>query len=212
MAEYFPFYDSFKTAVSKLPDAERLRMYDIITDYGNLGIEPEFEECEWILSALFSVIKPNIDSAKMNQKNGVKGGKGNKKSPLSEKENPPLGSFKPPFEDCETPLSDFPKHKGNSNSNSEGNSKGEGDNKGATCNRRFTPPTREEVHAYVQEHGFDVDVERFVDYYTANGWMVGKSHMKDWKAAVRNWNRQNTNDGKGAKQDGKGKPQFGICL
>ncbi len=55
---------------------------------------------------------------------------------------------------------------------------------------RFSPPTRQDVAEYCAEKGFsDLDVERFVDYYTSNGWMVGKSKMKDWKAAVRNWAR-----------------------
>ena len=54
---------------------------------------------------------------------------------------------------------------------------------------RFTPPTVEDVSAYVHEKGYKVDPERFIDYYTATGWMYGKTKMKDWKAAVRNWNR-----------------------
>ncbi len=55
---------------------------------------------------------------------------------------------------------------------------------------RFSPPTRQDVAEYCAEKGFsDLDVERFVDYYTSNGWMVGKSKMKDWKATVRNWAR-----------------------
>ena len=55
---------------------------------------------------------------------------------------------------------------------------------------RFSPPTRQDVAEYCAEKGFsDLDVERFVDYYTSNGWMVGKSKMKDRKAAVRNWAR-----------------------
>ena len=54
----------------------------------------------------------------------------------------------------------------------------------------FSPPTQQEVADYVREKGYgNVDVERFIDYYTANGWMVGKNKMKDWKAAVRNWAR-----------------------
>ena len=54
--------------------------------------------------------------------------------------------------------------------------------------KRFTPPTVDEVQEYVTEKGYDVDPERFVNYYTAIGWKVsGKSPMKDWKAAVRNW-------------------------
>ena len=51
----------------------------------------------------------------------------------------------------------------------------------------FVPPTLEEVNAYVSEKGYAVDAERFIDFYTSKGWMVGKNKMKDWKAAVRNW-------------------------
>ena len=58
---------------------------------------------------------------------------------------------------------------------------------------RFTPPTVQEVQAYCAEKGYRVDAERFVDYYTSNGWMVGRNHMKDWRAAVRTWVRK---DGK----------------
>ena len=57
--------------------------------------------------------------------------------------------------------------------------------------KRFTPPTLEEVQAYCLERNNKVDVERFIDYYTSNGWMVGKNKMKDWKAAVRTWERNN---------------------
>ena len=61
-----------------------------------------------------------------------------------------------------------------------------GDIKGKT---QFSPPTLEEVRAYCLERGNNVDPQRFVDYYTANGWKVGRNSMKDWKAAVRNWER-----------------------
>jgi predicted phage replisome organizer len=54
---------------------------------------------------------------------------------------------------------------------------------------RFTPPTLEEVQAYCIERGNNVDAERFIDFYSSKGWMVGKNKMKDWKAAVRNWER-----------------------
>ena len=50
-------------------------------------------------------------------------------------------------------------------------------------------PTLEDVKAYCQERGNRVDPERFIDYYTSNGWKVGKNPMKDWKAAVRTWER-----------------------
>lgn len=59
-------------------------------------------------------------------------------------------------------------------------------------NKRTMPPTLEEVQAYCIERGNHVDAVRFVDYYTANGWKVGKNKMKDWKAAVRTWERSGT--------------------
>lgn len=55
---------------------------------------------------------------------------------------------------------------------------------------RFTPPTIEEVTAYCKERGNRVDAQQFIDFYTANGWMVGKNKMKDWKACVRTWERR----------------------
>ena len=54
---------------------------------------------------------------------------------------------------------------------------------------RFVKPTLEEVQAYCKERGNSVDPERFFDYYESKGWLVGKTKMKDWKAAVRNWER-----------------------
>ena len=59
---------------------------------------------------------------------------------------------------------------------------------------RFTPPTVDEVNAYCQERKNRVDPQKFVDFYTSNGWKVGKNGMKDWRAAVRTWERR---DGKG---------------
>lgn len=55
---------------------------------------------------------------------------------------------------------------------------------------RFVPPTLEEVRAYCHERKNTVDPERFHDYYSANGWVQGKGKpIKDWKAAVRTWER-----------------------
>ena len=53
----------------------------------------------------------------------------------------------------------------------------------------FKPPTIEEVRAYCLERGNSVDAERWYNHYRANGWMVGKTKMVDWKAAVRTWER-----------------------
>ena len=57
----------------------------------------------------------------------------------------------------------------------------------------FKPPTLEEVQAYCTERGNLVDPQSFVDFYESKGWYVGKNKMKDWKAAVRTWERRDNN-------------------
>ena len=59
--------------------------------------------------------------------------------------------------------------------------------------RRFVKPTLEDVQAYCTERGKGVDPQKWYDYYSANGWKVGKNPMKDWKAAVRTWERSDDN-------------------
>lgn len=63
---------------------------------------------------------------------------------------------------------------------------------------RFRAPSPAEVAEYAQQFAadkgldltaLDFDPERFVDFYAQKGWMIGRSHMKDWKATVRNWVR-----------------------
>jgi len=59
------------------------------------------------------------------------------------------------------------------------------DNDNDISKKRFTPPTKEEINS--EFPGFDA--ERFIDFYSSKGWMVGKNKMKDWKASVRTWLR-----------------------
>lgn len=63
-----------------------------------------------------------------------------------------------------------------------------------TCSsRKFTPPGVEKVAAYCEKRQNGIDPQSFIDHYESVGWMVGKSRMKDWQAAVRTWeNRRKT--------------------
>lgn len=54
---------------------------------------------------------------------------------------------------------------------------------------RFIPPTVDEVQAYCEERKNGVDARCFVDFYESKNWVVGKAKMKNWKAAVRTWER-----------------------
>ena len=66
---------------------------------------------------------------------------------------------------------------------------------------RFTPPTLDDVNAYCQERNNHIDPQTFIDFYSSKGWMIGKNKMKDWKAAIRTWERH---DNKATEK----KPQY----
>ena len=60
--------------------------------------------------------------------------------------------------------------------------------------KRFIKPTRQEVAAYAASlHYANFNADAFCDFYDSKGWKVGSEGMKDWKAAVRNWQRNNKN-------------------
>lgn len=60
-------------------------------------------------------------------------------------------------------------------------------NKEKNKRKIFYPPSLSDVENYCSERKNRISPKQFVDYYTSNGWVVGKSKMKDWKAAVRTW-------------------------
>ena len=62
----------------------------------------------------------------------------------------------------------------------------------------FKKPTVDEVAEYCRERKNKVNAATFVDHYESNGWKVGRNSMKDWKAAVRNWEKNDFGSGKPA--------------
>lgn len=77
-------------------------------------------------------------------------------------------------------------------------------------NNRFIVPTPQEIKDYCIERKNNVDSNKFFNFYESKGWMVGRNKMKDWKAAIRNWE-----GGKGVRVDNFKKvppnPQCGNC-
>lgn len=55
--------------------------------------------------------------------------------------------------------------------------------------KKFKKPTLDEVQQYCLERNNNISAEKFIDYYESNGWKVGRNSMKDWKAAIRNWEK-----------------------
>ena len=71
------------------------------------------------------------------------------------------------------------------------NAEGSNTSNSNTKRKAFTKPTREEIESFSFE--FNLNLTGFFDYYSSNGWKVGKNPMKDWNAAARGWStRQST--------------------
>lgn len=176
----FTFYASFFDAVSRIKKkADRADAYDAICAYALREEDPDFSKMSDAAQIAFLLIKPNLDSSRRKAKSGKDGG--SKKA--SGKQNGSKQEANCKQEERE--------------SEKEKEKEGEIENEcypptplsGGTKAKRFISPTVDEVAAYCQERGNGIDPEAFVDFYASKGWMVGKNLMKDWKAAVRTWER-----------------------
>lgn len=184
MAEmaYVCLYMSYLQSLSPFTDAERGRITTAMLNYAATGEVPHFEGNErFIWPSLQAQIDRDIETYQAkcarNKANGAKGGR------------PPKNPAVIPETERFAEKPEKPKEKEKKRDKEK-----EKDNIGADTpptRSHFSPPSVDEVKAYCVEKGYALDADRFVDYYTANGWQVGKNQMKDWKAAVRNWAHRN---------------------
>ena len=157
------FYRSFYDALKNIPPDERLKVYDAIMEYGMYDRDPDLDG---VSLAIFLLAKPQIDA------NNKRYEKAKKKRTASETE----ANSKQDSSECEAKEKEKEKEKVKVKDN----------------NKIFKPPTVDDVRAYCTERGNNVDPRSFVDFYESKGWMIGKNKMKDWKAAVRTWERSET--------------------
>lgn len=73
---------------------------------------------------------------------------------------------------------------------------------------KFIKPTIDEIRQYCIERKNNIDAETFFDFYECKGWLVGKNSMKDWKAAVRTWERNRNNTTSPSKPQKESKPLY----
>lgn len=177
MRESMVFYQSFAKAIKLMPKDKQLDALWAIIDYGLDGEEPD-PETDVYTMMVFEMAKPQIDSNVKRKVNGSSGGRPKTygyedgKPVVTKSENHRLSDEKPNV---------------NENVNVKENDKKKDTN--VSKEKRFAPPTPENVSEYCREKGLSVDADRFVDFYESKNWYVGKNKMKDWKAAVRNWAR-----------------------
>lgn len=79
-----------------------------------------------------------------------------------------------------------------------------------TISKKFIKPTLLEIEEYCKERNNDVDAINFFDYNESKGWIVGKAPMKDWRAAVRTWERNNTTNYNRKGTEIPKKPNYGA--
>lgn len=162
----FTFFRSFWEAVKRLPKKDRYPVLEAMIEYGLDGVEPKVLTDPQL--AYFLLVEPVLKKGRSKAESGKLGGsrpKANDKQTVTHKEMD---------KEKEKDIQEEKKEKEESAA--------------PNARSRLHPPTVEEVRGYCVEMGYAaVDPQRFTDYYTANGWRVGKNPMKDWKAAVRGW-------------------------
>lgn len=102
--------------------------------------------------------------------------------------------------------------KAKSKANYENENENENEIKDVVKIKKFLPPVIDQVIAYCNERQNNVDPIKWIDFYSAKGWMIGKNKMKDWKAAVRTWENNNSNisNGSGQKQQFSNNTNSGV--
>ena len=202
------FYRSFFEAIRTLPDDEQLKAYQYIIEYGLDGKEPEGNTASY---GMFLMARPQIDANNRRYQNGAKGGRPETKPEPNDnltvtkhKPNDNQSITKQEPNRNLTVTKPEPKEK---EKDKEKDSLKEILPNGSTKKsaERFTPPSKADLENYCREHGYSVDADRFIDFYSSKGWMVGKNKMKDWKAACRNWDRSQRQEltAEGTKRQGK---------
>lgn len=181
---WFKLWLHHRPLIDAVPDDVAGRAIKAALNYFATGEVVQLGQLETVL---FSSIKSDIDDAHADYLRDVENGKKGGRPKLTEEEKPLVTEGNPPVPTV-------------TEGDGEKEGEGEGEKKSMSADKppkrsRFSPPTIEQVKSYCEEKGYAVDPERFVNYYTSNGWRVGKNPMKDWKAAVRNWNgkEKNTN-------------------
>lgn len=79
--------------------------------------------------------------------------------------------------------------------------------------QRFLKPTVEQIQDYCKERGNSIDAQYFFDYYESKGWLVGRTPMKSWQAAVRTWERNESSRSSGSltkKSYGSACSRYGV--
>ena len=148
------------------------KRYDEMTDF----VDGEGIAFDFIASDIDRAEEKYNATCETNRNNGSKGGRPRKQQEPTETEQNP----EKPTETEQNPEKPYIKDK-NKDIDKE---------KEKNSNRRFTPPSIQEVTDYCLERGNGINPQAFIDFYASKGWKVGSQPMKDWRACVRTWEQR----------------------
>lgn len=181
MRESIILYDSWGRLVCGLPDDQAAKLCKMVFEYSFIGTMPESDDTT--VNAMFSMIREKLDedadkwneTRRARSEAGKKGNEvrwGNRKASQSDNLRSQNIANIAVSDSVSVYVSKDIKEKDKKES------------------RRFTPPSLQEVSDYITEKGYHVDPNAFIDFYTSKGWKIGSQAMKDWKAAIRTWERR----------------------
>lgn len=185
--EQFTFYRSYYEALKSLPQKDIAKVVMAICSY---ALDEEPPSLSGVPLSVFTLIRPTLDSGRKkaeNRQNKTKTKQEQTKNKTEQKRKEDEGE-------------------------KEVESESEGEKEKDTSlsippllseerpplhekSKRFVPPSVEDVAEYCRDRGNSIDPERFVDFYASKGWRIGNTPMKDWKAAVRTWEKRDSGGG-----------------
>ena len=188
----FTWYRSYYDALKELPEEEFRAIVLAVCAYALDGEEPELSG---VARAIFTLIRPTLEVGRSKAENRSRA----EQTVLSAEQtgnSPEQTKNKPEQTQNKRKQTDNKQEQTRKEKEKEREKESEND---SYCSppppsgpKRFVPPTLAEVQSYVAERQSPVDPQGFIDFYASKGWMVGKTPMKDWKAACRNaetWER-----------------------
>lgn len=198
------FYFEIRPCIKRLTLEQKGQLFEAILDYGEYGAIPEVDGA---VGVAWDFIQQRLDRDTGRYDEKVE----QTKYAVAVREAKKKGIQLPPFEkwrplsdeDRERLISDvigrYPNSTSNSTTISTSNSTAtaipiptdkESEADKPPSRHRFSPPSAEDVREYCRVNEYKVDPDRFVDFYSSNGWMIGNNPMKDWKSAVKNWHNR----------------------
>ena len=190
----FTWYRSYYDALKEIPAEEFRAIVLAVCAYALDGEEPELSG---VARAIFTLIRPTLEVGRSRAENRSRA----EQTVLSAEQTgskPEQTKNKPEQTQNKRKQTDNKSEQTRKEKEKEKEREKESENDSycspppPSASKRFVPPTLAEVQSYVAERQSPVDPQGFIDFYASKGWMVGKTPMKDWKAACRNaetWER-----------------------